>query len=261
VASWDDLTRELDAWRALGRAATLWWRDDDACDATPALEHLLALRADAGVSLAVAAVPAAATPALARRLAESPDTLVLAHGYAHRNHAPAGERKQELGPHRPRAAVAAELERGLGELHRRFDAQARAVLVPPWNRIHGGILGALPGLGFVGLSGLGPRACAEPVPGLWQSNVHADPVDWRAGRRFAGLARALEPVCAHLRARRAGRVDPAEPTGLMTHHLTHDPEGWRFLEALLARTRNHPAARWLGVDEVFPQRGARLSRP
>ena len=39
--SWDRLEREIDAWAAAGREATLWWRDDDAVAATAELERLL----------------------------------------------------------------------------------------------------------------------------------------------------------------------------------------------------------------------------
>jgi hypothetical protein len=38
---WRRLEAELDRWGDAGRAATFWWRDDDASDATPALETLL----------------------------------------------------------------------------------------------------------------------------------------------------------------------------------------------------------------------------
>ncbi|MEK9660397.1 MAG: hypothetical protein VW644_01455, partial [Alphaproteobacteria bacterium] len=43
-APWDALAAELDVWAAAGRTATLWWRDDDADAASPALERLLALQ-------------------------------------------------------------------------------------------------------------------------------------------------------------------------------------------------------------------------
>ena len=45
MTGWADLDAELDRWKAAGRAATLWWRDDDATRPTPALDRLLALQA------------------------------------------------------------------------------------------------------------------------------------------------------------------------------------------------------------------------
>ena len=66
-AEWGDLARELDAWAADGRRATLWWRDDDAAHAGPELD---------GPRLAAAIAAALAAPA--------PSTLVLrGDGAAH----------------------------------------------------------------------------------------------------------------------------------------------------------------------------------
>src|SRR6185436_14055067 len=99
MTGWPDIHQELGRWRDAGRAPLLWWRDDDAVDATPALDRLLALHEAHRVPLALAVVPANATPALARRLADLPAVDLLQHGYAHTDHAPAGERKTELGLH------------------------------------------------------------------------------------------------------------------------------------------------------------------
>ena len=57
MSPWQRLSAELDQWQALGRAATLWWRDDDAETATPALEKLLGLQRRHGVPLALATIP------------------------------------------------------------------------------------------------------------------------------------------------------------------------------------------------------------
>jgi hypothetical protein len=56
-SAWAMLFAELDAWQAVGRTATLWWRDDDADSATPALHKLLALQQACDVPLALAVVP------------------------------------------------------------------------------------------------------------------------------------------------------------------------------------------------------------
>ncbi|MFO0989148.1 MAG: hypothetical protein U1F37_17600 [Alphaproteobacteria bacterium] len=110
--AWARLDAELAAWRQAGRAATLWWRDDDAGDATPALRRLVALAEAHAVPLALATVPAWATPALAAAVKEAGAPVsVLQHGYAHANHAPAGEKKFEP-PERPAPVVVAELAQG-----------------------------------------------------------------------------------------------------------------------------------------------------
>src|SRR5262245_19543678 len=101
MSTWRDLQDEAARWAEAGRAADLWWRDDDAADTGPALDRLIALQRDSGVPLALAVVPARATPALADRLAGEPGIAVVQHGYAHTNHAAAGAKKVELGLERP----------------------------------------------------------------------------------------------------------------------------------------------------------------
>ena len=97
MTRWPALRDELDTWAEAGRTATLWWRDDDAVEPTPALDRLLALAARHEIPLALAVIPARASTALARRIAGSgPRIAPLQHGYAHRNHAPPSEKKAEL---------------------------------------------------------------------------------------------------------------------------------------------------------------------
>ena len=43
MTSWAELDLELDRWSAVGRAAILWWRDDDAAEQTAAVDRLLAV--------------------------------------------------------------------------------------------------------------------------------------------------------------------------------------------------------------------------
>ena len=73
-------------------------------------------------------VPAQATEGLARRLADEPGVDVLQHGYAHVNHAGAGEKKTELGLHRPAMIVLGDLGTGWMALERLFGPRALNVL-------------------------------------------------------------------------------------------------------------------------------------
>jgi peptidoglycan/xylan/chitin deacetylase (PgdA/CDA1 family) len=245
---WDRLARELDAWGAAGRVATLWWRDDDATTPSAALDRLLALGVGrAPVALAVVPEPTGA--ALARRLATAPFARVLQHGWAHRNHRPPGERSAEYQTDRPLAAMTAELAQGRERLADLFGARFLPVLVPPWNRIDDAVVAALPALGLRCLSVFGPRAAGATAT----VNTHVDPIAWRTGRGFVGETKALGELVGHLADRRGGAADPAEPTGLLTHHLVHDPALWRFLDRLLERTAAHPAARWLDPRQLFSQ--------
>ena len=133
MSGWLALADEIAHWRDAGRDAELWWRDDDAADATPALERLLALKVETAVPLALAVVPALATPDLAARLDGLSAVDVMQHGYSHTNHAPPTDKKCELGPHRPAMLVLGELGTGRMALERLFGARPLPVLVPPWN--------------------------------------------------------------------------------------------------------------------------------
>jgi hypothetical protein len=248
TANWEDVSLELDAWHASDRQATLWWRDDDAAEPTQALETLIGLAER--LPLALAVIPGRATEGLAQRIDGCEDVSILQHGWLHVNHAPPEEKKSELGAQRPLAAVLGELAAGWRKLAALFGARAMPVLTPPWNRIADGLLPLLPGAGYRGISTFGPRRAARPHPGLVQANTHVDLIDWQE-RGFVGAARALGLLVGNLAARRTGRIDASEPTGILTHHLLLDRDGARFLEGLVALTRQHPAARWIATAEAF----------
>lgn len=256
MSGWAALARELDAWHDAGRVASLWWRDDDAVEATPALARLIAIAANHRVPLALAVVPQPARASLKEALGSAPSVTALPHGYAHANHAPAGVKNGELGPARPVPVNLREAVLGWRRLEGLLGGGAFPMLVPPWNRIDPALVPHLAGAGFRGLSAWGARSSALAAPGLLAVNTHLDIIDWRAGRAFVGEAKALGELVAHLAARRRGAADAAEPSGLLTHHLVHDEPAWRFVEALLAHTVNHPAARWDGVAAIFASASA-----
>ena len=258
MTSWRHLSEELDAWAAAGRAATLWWRDDDAVEPSPELARLLTLAEARDLPLGLAVIPARASVALAEWLKAHPArATLLQHGYAHQNHARDGEKKAELGAQRPANVVLEELARGWARMAALFGDSWAPILVPPHNRIAEAVVQGLARLGFQGLSTHGPRAAAEPAPGLVQVNTHLDIMHWPDPRGFLGEAAALEILVAQLRARRLGEADAAEPTGLLSHHPAHDAAAWAFLEALLGRLARHPAARFVEAGEAF----ARVADP
>jgi hypothetical protein len=255
MTSWAYLDRELEAWAAGGRIATLWWRDDDAVADTPALQQLLAVAGRLPLSLAV--IPAGAEPSLVRAVEARPAVSVLQHGFAHRNHAPRERKKIELGLDRPIGQVLDELREGLARLRQLFGDRALAVLVPPWNRIHAEVVANLARLGFSGISCYGPRP--RDLDALITVNTHIDIIDWHGSRGFIGTESALGLLVGHLEARRRGTADPDEPSGLITHHLAHDEESWDFLRTLTAHLETRPAARWIGAPQAFtrgPRAGA-----
>ena len=246
--AWQPLAAELDTWLDRGRQVTFWWRDDDAGRPDSTLDRLLCMAASVGLPLGLAVVPAWLTTGVAEAIRVAPEgVVVLQHGFSHVNHEteiPPGERKvrpAECGMARPPRVTLDEAVEGARRLRAAFGSRYLPVFVPPWNRIAANVLAGLPGVGYQALSTFRPRPTAEPVPELLQVNCHVDPILWRHGKRFAGAAGTLEGLRAHLAARRREHVDPAEPTGLLTHHRDMEGPCWDFLAELLARLRRHPA--------------------
>ncbi len=251
-AGWEGLADELDAWRAAGRGATLWWRDDDAVGVTDALETMLEIGASTRTPLALAVIPARAETALRDRLDAAEGVGVLQHGFAHLNHQPEGGKKSEFGGARDSGQAEAEISEGRKILS--GWRSCRPVFVPPWNRIDPRFVEILPKLGIAAISTFKARPEPNPAPGLLAVNCHVDIIQSRAGgRHFIGAGAAVQAITDHLSSRRRGRVDSDEPTGILTHHLDHNNDGWRFLERLLGTVGDHPAARWLDAADVFKE--------
>ena len=235
---------ELDRWNSAGARPTLWLRDDDAVEPTPALDQLIDVCDRTSVPVLLAVVPEGAGEPLARRIEAAPLVTPCQHGVAHRNHAPAGARARELGA-RPLAATVADLIEAREKLFGLFGARLAPVLVPPWNRIDEEVVAALPGVGFVALSTFGFTPLA-PTPGLREINTHVDIIDWKRGR----VGRSIEHVALQLaealsRARLGGL-----PVGVLTHHLAHDAQAWRVLETVLERLASTPLVRWAAFGEL-----------
>ena len=185
-----------------------------------------------------------------------PDTRhrLLQHGYAHTNHAPPGDKKIELGPHRPAMFVLGELGTGRLALERLFGSRVLPVLVPPWNRIAPALVPTLPEIGYRGLSAFGPRAAPRPGPGLLQVNTHIDLIDWKT-RRLRGRCRDACRVGAGTcrvadRYRRAGR--PAQPSSC------DGRSGVGFLTVVLGKTGEHARGGDRPGYDLFASREARV---
>jgi hypothetical protein len=233
----------LDETDAKGRTLDFWWRDDDAEDATPALDRLLDLAVRYDLPLALAVVPKGATEALAARVRSTPHVAVLQHGWAHENHATTGEKRIELGGTQPLPETVDQLRRGRERLISRFADRFLPVLVPPWNRIADDVRNARVDVGLAGLSTSGP-AKGEPH----QVNVHLDIFAWRPTRRTLSRAETYPRLTAEVARRLAG---DDEPVGIMTHHLVHDTASSSLLDELLDTLAKHPATRWPEIGELF----------
>ena len=233
----------LDEAAERSRTIEFWWRDDDAEDATPPLEQLLALAKHHELPLALAVIPKGATRALAERLAPEPRVAVLQHGWQHKNHAAEGEKKIELGGKRPPSDVFDELRRGRDRLRALFP-HSLPVLVPPWNRIAENVCAALDEVGLSGLSTFGPA----PAGAAHQVNTHLDIFAWHPTRRPLHRAEAYATLSTEL-ARRLEGSD--EPIGILTHHRVHEAESWALLDDLFLTIARHPAVRWPKIKALF----------
>ncbi len=242
----DRLRAGLDDAAEAGSSIALWWRDDDAVAATPALERLLALAAACDAPLMIAAIPAEAEPCLGRRVAREGNVRLAVHGLAHLDHARAGDRPAEFGAHRPRAALVADAARGLALANRKFPPdRLLSVFVPPWNRLAPDLASALPGLGYRGLSAAGDRFGGPQIAGLVRADATLDPIDWRGTRSLRDPGALVDGLICDV----AGR--PSRPIGLLTHHRAHDESVWDFLGALLHVLVSHPAVRVLDPRHLF----------
>ena len=224
-----------------GHPVQFWLRDDDAVEPTDPLDRLLELAERFAIPMTLAVIPARAGDALGVRLALSSGVAVAVHGWSHQNHAPADQKKQELGLHRPVSDVVAELERGFGELALRHSGQFVPLLVPPWNRIDAAIVQELPGVGFQAVSTFGTQT-SDVIPMM---NTQVDVIDWKGSRGGRPLSDLVTEIVMLIESTRT-------PIGILTHHLVHDDTVWHFLEALFAATSGRAATRWESINSLVP---------
>lgn len=246
--SLDKLVAALDECGRRGVTADLWLRDDDAVEPTPALDTLLDLCRSFAVPVTLAVIPEMTTDKFAQHLDTSDIAHVAVHGWSHTNYAGSGEKKQELGTHRELSVVLDELQSGLNKLQDLHGWRLVPMLVPPWNRVDASIVTELAGLGYHALSVFGPEKNTLP-PCL---NTHIDVIDWHGSRG----GRDDDVLFAETAARILKTAENGGTTGILTHHLVHDDNVWRFLRRLFEATANHPAARWRSsadiVNEISP---------
>ena len=247
------LREELDQWAARGRAASLWWRDDDLMAPTPALDRAIDLANQFETLIALAVIPKDVVPDLVDRLAGTP-SWVLVHGWCHQDHAATGEKKHEFGASRDLSARMTDARCALAPIQELFPEQP-ACFVPPWNRIGADLVAPLDDLGYKALSTFGARSLtgqqARTSKSLVWVNTHVDLIDWRGNRGFIGVPALVKALVDQLAARRLGRVEPGEPTGILSHHLVTDEAGWRGLEAVLAVLCEHPGCGFADPAMLF----------
>ncbi|NRG19359.1 glycosyl transferase family 28 [Rhizobiales bacterium] len=249
----DTLQGHLDWFAERGQKARFWWRDDDAVAPTPKLDRLLEIANRFEAQVALAVIPAAATPELAERLKNEAHAVVFQHGFRHVNHQrkDLGEKAAELGVRRDPDEAIAELKQGYDILEALFGERFLPALVPPWNRIAPAIVRRLL---EAGLNGLSTFTWMHPYS-RHQLQAHVDIIKWKKGRSFIGFHCAAIRYDLQLMRRRNA---PDEPIGILTHHLDHDEACFEFLMELFSIIREHPGAEISPVRELVLPVGKKL---
>jgi len=246
-ADWSLLTDELREWSAAGAKPQLWLRDDDAVAPSSALDRLLALCERYETPAVLAVIPEPTGEELARRLEDLELISVAAHGWRHANHASQGQKKQELGKHRPLPEIVSELARGYAKLAALHGDKLLPMLVPPWNRIDKELLAHLHAIGFSSVSSFADNLPQGPHDDLVIVNTHLDIMDWssRRGRDHAAL------VANFVSELKTSRKSDRYPVGILTHHAVHDEIAWNFLEQFFEMTALNGACEWLSGNALL----------
>ena len=226
---WQHFKDELARLSGGGETLDLWLRDDDAVVPSAALDRLLTLTAGFGVPSTIAVIPKRSGAALARYLGAADLAAPVIHGWSHDNHAPAGQKKQELGSHRPLGTILEDLSTGLAVMRGLYGEKLVPMLVPPWNRIDAAVVPHLAALGFSALSTYGEPSFAAYLPII---NTHVDIIDWQGSRGCRSHAALAGDILGQLRR----NVPARKPTGILSHHLVHDEAAWNFLQKLFELT-------------------------
>jgi hypothetical protein len=241
----DVLDVEIARWREAGLSPRIWWRDDDAVTPTPQLEQLAELTGEASIKVLLAVIPAHADESLARYLDGNALLQPCIHGWSHTNHAPADEKKCELGNTRPLEDVVSDVARGRDRLAALFGDRFVPALVPPWNRMRADLVPHLKDVGITAFSTFAHKLIDPAI----QANTHVDVMDWRAPGGVCG--KSLHAAQAELaKALQVSRENGAYPIGLLTHHLVHDATVWNVLQALVSMDEFE----WCGFSDAFSNR-------
>ncbi len=246
-----DLDARLARWLTDGLAAAgaprrvaVFCRADDVGVPGRSFERLVEIFERHRAPLGLAVVPAWLTAARWVKL----ETLTCGgaglwcwhqHGWRHCNHEAAGK-KQEFGPARPPARLAADLRRGRERLEALMGPTFFPAFTPPWNRCSADALALLQQSGYRAVSrSAGSRPPAPP--GLPELAVNLDLHTRReptAESAWQGLRDDLQAAIA------TGRC------GIMIHHRRMNATAAAFLDALLTALAAHGGFDLVGMPEL-----------
>ncbi|RTL30735.1 MAG: hypothetical protein EKK49_12960 [Rhodocyclaceae bacterium] len=245
------LRAELELWQASGRSCPFWWRDDDLVCASPELNKMALLAAEARVPVLAAVIPAHTDGRLGEDTMGMAELSFCQHGYAHKSHVAAGVPSSEFGNGRQLSEVAREIAEGRQRLQGLFGERFIPVFVPPWNRIAANFIPLLEEYRFLGLS----QHRDEPsLPDSKLITVHCDIeiLLWSAASK--ATCKPTQTLVLELVKRlaklRTNAMEP-EPLGVLTHHRAMKDDAWLFMHTLFAVTAEFSVVRWLPAAEIF----------
>ena len=234
------LNHELAYWRRAWRVPVLWWRDDDAREPTWQLDKLLDIRGDVPVTLAV--IPDVDLHPLANRLSGVAGVTIAQHGVDHENRLPEGGPRSEFAPDASQVAINAALVAGRARLM--AAGLPPTTSVPPWNEASERLITAIGAAGYETFSsGIHGRS----RDGLRHIGAQVDILRWKGTPHFRGRRRIFDALRLQLETRREQAAFD-EPIGILTHHLVHDDEAWRFMRWFVEYAQHR--FEWRGLAEL-----------
>jgi len=239
------LEHELSLWRKAGHQPILWWRDDDARVPSPALDRLLAVRADLPISLAV--IPDCDLAPLSARLIQEAGLAISQHGVDHQNRRAQGEKRSEY----PWGTTLETKTQSILQGQKKLEAVglAPAFYTPPWNSFDESLLAALRSCGYrifsAGIYG-------KPSGEIDHVGAELDVLRWKhEPPKFKGKRRIFAALRAQLERRRK-KGQWAEPIGILTHHLVHDDATWDFLAWFVEWSKRRVS--WRSIAQIRSER-------
>jgi hypothetical protein len=260
--AWHSVRDELDCWVNSGLKAKFWVRDDDAIEPSEQLMRLRSLAASHDIRVGLAVIPGCVSRDLIKFLdRNAPQFYPMCHGWKHVNYN-LKKRPAEFGPDRPISGLVSDAKSAFRVFSELFGS-ARAIFVPPFNRVTPTLIKSLPDIGFLGVS-LMPNYFERKILQVGSRlnynmpikipdfnvgpriDVHIDVINWRArtAREIPAIANEL---VQHLRVRRLGFLRADAPIGLLTHHLVHDERIWRLCRDILGTLQSHQAVEFLDI--------------
>ncbi len=237
------LNHELAYWRRAWRVPVLWWRDDDAREPTWQLDKLLEVRGELPITLAV--IPDVDLHPLANRLTGVEGVTIAQHGVDHQNRLPEGGPRSEFTADTPQGSINAAVTAGRARLV--AAGLPPTTFVPPWNEASDRLIAAIGAAGYdTYSSGIHGRS----RDGLRHIGAQVDILRWKGTPHFRGRRRIFDALRWQLEDRRE-RAAYDEPIGILTHHLVHDDEAWRFLRWFVEYGLHR--FEWRGITDLCKQ--------